>query len=821
LSLLSGVVWAAQPASPARPSIGLPQITLSGKVTDFSGQPVEGAKVMLCQLSYGSNAYLPKARIVDEKSTGAEGTFAFTTAKDTELDEVGSVIARKEGLALGWGKWMEMRADQHVDITLGEPKSLTGQVVDEKEQPVADAEVGMAMAMLGRPEDQRYWTDWLAPGLLKVRTDDAGRFLFANMPAEATCEFFAGKLGRATICTFDVSSYRGEKGRFSVGQTGIKLTLPPEAVIQGIVVEETSGRPVGGIQVQALSEQQRGAIPPPEAVSSSGEGAFRLRGLAPGSYTLQLPSIRGQIAAWVAEPVPVSVKTGETKNDIKLLLTKGAIIEVLVKESGGKPIVKANVNVRSGQRNQSVEGSTDENGLARIHVTAGQYSIFAPYREGYTLQGNSEERVGIEEGQTKRVEFTLSTLPKISGIVRDEAGHPLAGVKLEVKPMGRDETNSDASGKFEAAWDPRMWGPQGTTLVLVARDVAHNLAEAVDLDEQGGSLDVKLKPGVTVTGSVLSEGGKPLPGARIRVSLRASRWSSSLGRGELATADPEGKFVVKALPPEREYTVTAVANGYGKRDVPVDPANIKDNHFEAGPFKLTPATLSISGIVVDPNDQPVAGASVYGYGNGQPDLGNIQTDNEGKFTIKGVCPGSIRLNVNTRTPPYRYANLEVEGGATDVKIVISGQPSGQGYMPRRPASLKGKPLPPLKDLGIELPAEAEGKMLLVCFWDMGQRPSRYCVTQLAARAAPLGEKSVMIVAVHATKVEDNALSQWVEQNKLPFKVGSIAGDIEKTKFAWGVASLPNLILTDKKHVVVAEGFGVNELDKQIEAITGR
>ena len=32
--------------------------------------------------------------------------------------------------------------------------------------------------------------------------------------------------------------------------------------------------------------------------------------------------------------------------------------------------------------------------------------------------------------------------------------------------------------------------------------------------------------------------------------------------------------------------------------------------------------------------------------------------------------------------------------------------------------------------------------------------------------------------------------------------------------------MPHLILTDKKHVVVAEGFGLDELDKQVAALTG-
>jgi hypothetical protein len=108
-------------------------------------------------------------------------------------------------------------------------------------------------------------------------------------------------------------------------------------------------------------------------------------------------------------------------------------------------------------------------------------------------------------------------------------------------------------------------------------------------------------------------------------------------------------------------------------------------------------------------------------------------------------------------------------------------------------------------------------MLLVCFWDMGQRPSRNCIMQLAARAAALREKDVQIVAIHAGRVEDSALRQWIGANKIPFPSGTISGDIEKTKSAWGVSSLPHLILTDKKRTVIADGFNLSDLDQQIEA----
>ncbi len=46
----------------------------------------------------------------------------------------------------------------------------------------------------------------------------------------------------------------------------------------------------------------------------------------------------------------------------------------------------------------------------------------------------------------------------------------------------------------------------------------------------------------------------------------------------------------------------------------------------------------------------------------------------------------------------------------------------------------------------------------------------------------------------------------------------VQADEEKIRFAWGVRSLPWLILTDKNHIVQAEGFNINELNDKIKAL---
>jgi hypothetical protein len=132
----------------------------------------------------------------------------------------------------------------------------------------------------------------------------------------------------------------------------------------------------------------------------------------------------------------------------------------------------------------------------------------------------------------------------------------------------------------------------------------------------------------------------------------------------------------------------------------------------------------------------------------------------------------------------------------------------------------GHALPKFDGFNIDFdPSRAGDKMILLCFWDMDQRPSRYCVRELAKRAEELKGKGVIVVAVHTSKGNGNAVGEWVKKNEIPFPVGTIQGDVEKSRFAWGVRSLPWLILTDTNHLVRAEGFSLAELDEKISTIT--
>jgi hypothetical protein len=155
------------------------------------------------------------------------------------------------------------------------------------------------------------------------------------------------------------------------------------------------------------------------------------------------------------------------------------------------------------------------------------------------------------------------------------------------------------------------------------------------------------------------------------------------------------------------------------------------------------------------------------------------------------------------------------------KFVVDEWDGSIRYVPKEWSLLVGvgKPLPQLEGIKLNLSSEqTKNRAILLCFFDMNQRPSRHCIRQLAQKAAELKEMGVTVAAVQTSQATENTLNEWTKKNNIPFTVGAITMDIEKTRFAWGVRALPWLILTDPDHTVCAEGFDLAELDEKISAI---
>ncbi|MHC4204202.1 MAG: carboxypeptidase regulatory-like domain-containing protein [Planctomycetota bacterium] len=791
------------------------QVTCTGKVVDEQGQPIAGVKISLHEMVYDDATYTYDPKLLGQAQTVADGAFSFDETLEDNQYRYGYIVVEKQGFALSFDNWNMRDGDKELQIKLGPSKELTGIVVDENDNPVSDAEVAAMLLFLGEGKEQKHLNSLVVPKLLTTNTDATGKFVFTRIPTGVTAEFIAKKKGKATLSTYKRPEGPYQKLNFSEGQKDIKLLMQVEAKIEGVVVEKSTGKPVGGVEIRCTNEQEAGYFRP-QPLASKEDGTFNINALIAARYIVELVQPRDKLPDWVAEPVEVITEAGTTKSGIRIELNKGGVLEVKVIDAVNKePVEEVYVNARNQVSNRYQNSRSDINGLARMRLMPGDYQINQVHKQGYSRQ-RLQDTVTIQDGKTERLEYELAGMPKINGVVRDEKDEVLEGVKLKICPTGgRDDVTTDAEGRFEMTYDPGGWGgPQSPIMYLVCRHEERNLAAAVQIEEDNRAVDVKLEHGVMFIGKVVDPNGNGIKGATFYVNLRASDWGSPIGR-DFPVTDGQGKFEIQAIPAEHKYGLHAQAEGYGEIRKDVNIEDITNNCFDAGTITLPVANLSVSGVVVDDNNKPVAGARINSYGDNQP-YRYTQTDVDGKFTLEKVCAGKIRVSANKSGATRLYGSIETEGGATDIRIAISQRSTSTRYEPRRPPSLVGRPMPELKKVGIDLsPADTDGKMLLVCFFDMEQRPSRHCVMQLVKQAEKLKSKGITVVAIQASKIEQTALNQWKNKYNIPFPVGMVQSDAEKTRFSWGVRSMPWLILTDREHIVQTAGFRINDLDEKI------
>jgi uncharacterized GH25 family protein len=663
------------------------KISCRGKVVDDANKPVAGAKVTLYQLMPDvSGQELKRGATEEEQITGEDSSFSFSAEALADRQyRFAMLIARKEGLSIGWDNW-DIRKDKTTTLTMSKPYMLRGIVVDDVNKPVAGAEVRISMLLLGDlkggPEKFRYLTSIEPLDLLVTTTDASGIFVFNNIPVDSKAEFIVKKAGRATISTFKppqppISASNYNPGQYTFESKDIKIVLPAGARIEGKVVEKGTGKAVGGVRLMCYSQMPSGTFGVKPVVSKD-DGTFSFDGLEANTYTIRDVPSREKLAQWIIKPETVTATAGKTSAGIILEASKGGMLEVIVRDNEKKPVAGASVYVRMNNNDkQGASGVSNSDGVAAIRLMPGKYALQGAYKEGYSSI-REQKIVTVKDGETIRLEIELKANPKITGIVRDPSGRPVAGAMLRICPMGQKETNSDKEGKFEISWNPEQWGTQKPPLVLVARHSGQNLAAVVDIEEDTRTIDVNMSPGIEFSGKVVDSNGKSIVGARVGVNLRVSNYGASFNN-DIVVTDKEGRYEYKAIPEGQKYSVSARADGYGESSTMVDADDVENNRLEISPLTLKEAALSISGIVVDVNDKPMANAEVYVSGQGQQ-YRQGTTDAQGKFTIDKLCEGQVYVNANVRSDrTYLHGNVSAKSGDTDVKVVV-GAPERAGEM---------------------------------------------------------------------------------------------------------------------------------------------
>ncbi|MBN2590960.1 MAG: carboxypeptidase regulatory-like domain-containing protein [Sedimentisphaerales bacterium] len=797
-------------------------VVCSGRVINTGGEPVESVKVGFYIVSLSTEDLSYQVTLIEEIETDKEGKFKFETEKrlfDNTTQAI--IIAQKEGFGLGWDN-RSMTGSEDFEIKLYPAAPVAGVVVDESEKPVEGAEVLLAFLMVKNNDERRFTIGELMPDMLSAKTDEQGKFSFSNIPENAEFDFRIKKPGRATIVTLDMEKYRSTQAlTHKAGKTDIKIVQPAEAILNGVVVEKDTGKPVSGTQVIfALDDEDMiMSLYNLKPAVTGQDGSFVMKSLPAKTFSLKLKPDTETANEWLSEPVEVTTHTGQTTSDVKIELIKGGLIEVLIKDSKTQQsIEQVSVSVHSSENNFVKSIRTDSNGIAKFRVNPGTYRITSIYRQDY-MRKNWDGDITIDEGKTKRIEIALDSFGQFSGTVRDQEGNPLSGVKISTKPPSGNEVVTDTEGKFTFNATRDVTRMSDGVVYLLARDMERNLASAVLIDEKVDNYDIKLSPGIIIKGKVVDVNDYKIPDTNISLTF----WISSTGFSskEITEIDSEGNFEIRAVPENHNYSVRAHAEGYGSTYVRIDNVNADNARTELDKMVLKKANLSVSGIVVDEFDQPISDIRVYAHGSDQPNR-DAQADKEGKFTIENLCEGTVEIQASSSgsSTVRLLGEISTIGGAKDIKIIVRElSPEGR-LISRQPISLVSKAIPGFEHIKLDLsPDEVKDKQLLICFFDMEQRPSRNNIMQLKDKAQKLKEKDILVLIIHASNIEHEKLNEWLKEYEVHFKSGIIKSDsstsVEKIRYDWGVKALPWLILTDKGHIVQAEGFSINELEKKL------
>ncbi len=652
------------------------EVTFSGRVVDSQGQPITGAKVTLYDEDYSEEIYSFEIANVIEATSNSNGEFSISWKTEGDDYLYGWIVVEKEGLALDCTVW-DMSEDKECEFKLEQRKELAGVVVDEKGEPVVEAQVSVLILTVGDEKDSHgehlhALSVNVAPKILNTTTDAKGKFTFTNIPADAKVDFLVQKAGRATISTFNTDTYRQEGLNFSPGQENIRITLLPESRIEGIVVDKAADKPVPGIKLTMRQGQNR-QVYGQDVITSKEDGTFCISGLSAGSYNLMYASPRDSLAEWVARPVNVTLETGQTEKDVKIELGKGGLLEVLVTDAQtAKPLKEASIYFRHQSSSLSFSGRSNDKGIGQIRVLPGVYTSANVYKQDYSSLYR-QETITIEEGSTKRLEWQLSLQPKVVGIVRDLDDKPVKAAKLSILPGGNRNMESNADGSFEVSWNPeRFGGEERENPLLVCRDIEGNLANVVIISDGIKNVDVKLQPGITVIGKVVDPNGRGIEDAQIRMMLRQTMWASTFTERDSIKTEAEGNFEARAIPAEYGYNINVSADGYGGEEKDIHADDAVNNRIDIGTLTLPVANLAVSGVVVDIEGNPLVNARIrsYNFEGGQPDNLTTQTDSQGQFTLDGVCKGQINIRVNASMCNKQLsARVITDGGASDIKIV--------------------------------------------------------------------------------------------------------------------------------------------------------
>ncbi len=398
--------------------------SITGRVIASEGStPIQGAEVMLMQTGWAAMGamWLGTPNAV----TGADGSYELVGVNPGKY----RLMALADGFTPAGGEQgveVEIAAAGGTvdkDLTLISAGVVTGTVVDNNGEPVAGVRIRMRAAPGGNGEGAGGWRN---RGMNMARQALMGGRSPVDMSGEdGTFRLEGVGSDQMWIVYGESEEYvSGETKPFKLSageEKEVELQMLPGGALRGTVVDE-NGRRMAGVRVQVgrlpddlqgkariNSWEARRALGS-KAYTTDEEGRFFAPNLKPGRALVRATK-DGYVTFYKRN---ATIRPGETIENYTIALSRGEVIEGMVRGADGAPLRRATISVttdpnpgidndsedQGGEASEDVEPAmwarTDDSGRFRIeNVKPGTYNVvvwFAPGHKGW-MRDNSEAAI--------------------------------------------------------------------------------------------------------------------------------------------------------------------------------------------------------------------------------------------------------------------------------------------------------------------------------------------------------------------------------------------------------------------------------------------
>ena len=486
-----------------------------------------------------------------------------------------------------------------------------------------------------------------------VETDADGRFTLWVAP------------GDAAVVAIGHGFAFADAGARAPG--AVRITLSPESSIEGIAIDAATRLPIARADVVITGDEE------PLHALTDAKGRFFVGQLRRGRYVARATTphafgeTAGSVAVGLAEPV----------RDVVVAMHPAYRVagRILV---GDRVCDRGAVMLDDGTHRHTSWRAGD----GSVHLDGVRPGT---YGANVTCDGAVPRRYGdvVVAGDVGPLEWRMDPGAAIAGHVRATSGAPIAGADVSVRirdAIVRARTAADGSYALRGL-------PDGEHVVEVATSEALPNSFTIQIADVRREHDLVLDAGGEIAGRVVTRSGIPVENAVVLAAMRGnSPWVARV------RSDAAGTFRFAGVPPGHVRVETGTAGEWTRVDA---------DRSSTVELAIDPITRSITGLVLDDEQRPIANALVIATPESNdtlaidPVLARAGADGAfelfdlpaGAFTLRALREGGgegllehVEAGTTAALHVARPASIEgvVAGEPEELRVIVRGD-RGERY----------------------------------------------------------------------------------------------------------------------------------------------